>query len=385
MNNFNYKMPVRVHFGTDSVKEYLSLELEKYGKNIMVAYGGGSIKRNGVYDEVINILNSLDKNIIELTGITANPTYQKVLEGIDLYKKEKIDLILAIGGGSVVDCCKIIAAGADIEEDLWDQQVNNSKVATSMGKYAVILTMSGAGAEMDCLGACTNEHLNLKKTLVGPYADFVIEDPRYLMSAPLSLFMPGVFDSLSHCMETYFGKETNVSDEMNLGLMHNIVINMKELIKGNDTLEIRSNLMWDSSLIQTFLFAIGKAGDFQVHHLENSLGAYSHGTHGKQLAIMQPVYYKKIYKEDIIKFKIFATKVFDIDANNKNDEEIALEGLNALQQLIIDAKLPTSFKEAGYELTVEVATIVANNTAPSSSAIHPMSNKEMIELLMTCK
>ena len=178
MNNFEYAWPVKVYFGENTVKEKLGSELKNWGRNIMLAYGGGSIRKNGIYDEIMGVLKQADKNVVEFSGITANPTYAKVQEGIELYRKEEIDLILAVGGGSVIDCCKIITAGVYIDEDLWDSQINHKQVAEKMGCFAAVITMSGAGAEMDCLGACSNEELKLKKTFIGSYAKFVMEDPR---------------------------------------------------------------------------------------------------------------------------------------------------------------------------------------------------------------
>lgn len=385
MKSFEYEWPVKVYFGENIMKEKLYEELKHYGKNIMLAYGGGSIKVNGIYDEVVRVLKETNKNIIEFGGITANPTYSKVQEGIELYKNEQVDLILAVGGGSVIDCCKIITAGVHIEEDLWESQINQNKIAEKMGNFAAIVTMTGSGSEMDCLGACSNEALHLKKTFRGSFAKFVILDPKYVMMAPLKLFMPGVFDSLSHCMETFFGNVTNVHDEMNIGLMRHIVRNMRELINGNDTLEVRSDLMWDSSLIQMFLLNAGKPGDFQAHQIENLLGAYSHGTHGIQLAILHPVYYKHIYKNGLDKFTWFAQAVFDVKTEGKDKEQIALEGIEALQQLIIDANLPTRFSQAGYDLSLEVAQSVADHFNASAGAYHPLTKEEVVELLMNCK
>ena len=236
----------------------LSDEMKKYGKNIMIVYGGGSVKRNGILDEVRKTLEECGKTVFEFGGVASSPSYEKILEGIAMYKKENIDLMIALGGGSVVDSTKIMAAGAEIEGDIWDEEMIRHNIPEKMGKYAVVLTISGAGAEMDHLGACTNEKTHEKKTFVGPYADFVIEDPAYVMSVPLHTFTPGVFDSLSHCMETCFGQGTNVWDEINESLMKNIIRNGKALMKDPDNMEIRSNLMWDSSLIQSFSFYTGK-------------------------------------------------------------------------------------------------------------------------------
>lgn len=384
MKDFVYQMPVKVYFGKNSVKRYLKDELKHYGKNIMLAYGQESIKRNGIYDEVIEVLGECGKNIIDFPGISANPTYEKVLDGIKLYKENNVDLILAIGGGSVIDCCKVICSGTEINEDIWEAQLEKGVIPENMGNFAVILTLSGAGAEMDCLGAVTYEKRHEKKTLTGPYAKFVIEDPNYIMTVPLKVFMPGVFDSLTHCMETYFGKTTNVSDLLNEGLMKDIIYNMRELIHGNDSLEVRSNLMWDSSLVQTFLFNVGKAGDFQAHKIENALGAYSHGTHGQQLAVIQPAYYRAVYKGDISKFARFSRVIMEIH-DKDSEENIALKGIKALEKLIKEAQLSTTFTELGYELTEDIARTVSQTCEISNTGPRELTREEIYELLLRCK
>ena len=384
VKDFVYQMPVKVYFGKNSVKRYLKDELKHYGKNIMLAYGRESIKRNGIYDEVIEVLGECGKNIIDFPGISANPTYEKVLDGIKLYKENNVDLILAIGGGSVIDCCKVICSGTEINEDIWEAQLEKGVIPENMGNFAVILTLSGAGAEMDCLGAVTYEKRHEKKTLTGPYAKFVIEDPNYIMTVPLKVFMPGVFDSLTHCMETYFGKTTNVSDLLNEGLMKDIIYNMRELIHGNDSLEVRSNLMWDSSLVQTFLFNVGKPGDFQAHKIENALGAYSHGTHGQQLAVIQPAYYRAVYKGDISKFARFSRVIMEIH-DKDSEENIALKGIEALEKLIKEAQLSTTFTELGYELTEDIARTVSQTCEISKTGPRELTREEIYELLLRCK
>ena len=310
--------------------------------------------------------------------------YEKVLDGIKLYKENNVDLILAIGGGSVIDCCKVICSGTEINEDIWEAQLEKGVIPENMGNFAVILTLSGAGAEMDCLGAVTYEKRHEKKTLTGPYAKFVIEDPNYIMTVPLKVFMPGVFDSLTHCMETYFGKTTNVSDLLNEGLMKDIIYNMRELIHGNDSLEVRSNLMWDSSLVQTFLFNVGKPGDFQAHKIENALGAYSHGTHGQQLAVIQPAYYRAVYKGDISKFARFSRVIMEIH-DKDSEENIALKGIEALEKLIKEAQLSTTFTELGYELTEDIARTVSQTCEISNTGPRELTREEIYELLLRCK
>ena len=384
VKDFVYQMPVKVYFGKNSVKRYLKDELKHYGKNIMLAYGRESIKRNGIYDEVIEVLGECGKNIIDFPGISANPTYEKVLDGIRLYKENNVDLILAIGGGSVIDCCKVICSGTEINEDIWEAQLEKGVIPENMGNFAVILTLSGAGAEMDCLGAVTYEKRHEKKTLTGPYAKFVIEDPNYIMTVPLKTFMPGVFDSLTHFMEKKNKKTTNVSDLLNEGLMKDIIYNMRELIHGNDSLEVRSNLMWDSSLVQTFLFNVGKPGDFQAHKIENALGAYSHGTHGQQLAVIQPAYYRAVYKGDISKFARFSRVIMEIH-DKDSEENIALKGIEALEKLIKEAQLSTTFTELGYELTEDIARTVSQTCEISNTGPRELTREEIYELLLRCK
>ena len=238
---------------------------------------------------------------------------------------------------------------------------------------------------MDHLGACTNEVLHEKKTFTGPYADFVIEDPSYLMSIPLRVFTPGVYDSLSHCMESYFGKGTNVWDEINESLMKNIIRNGKALMKDPDSMEIRSNLMWDSSLIQSFSFYMGKPGDFQAHGMENMLGAYTHATHGLQLAILQPVYYDHIVEDGPEVFARFATNVMEVNPEGKTQIEIAKEGIQRLREFIHCLQLPTTFSQANIEVTEEIAKAVSETCNVSTTNVRQLSRDEICEIILSCR
>lgn len=385
MQNFIYHMPVKVYFEQGGVKKYLPQEMKKYGDNVMIVYGGGSVKRNGVLDELKTTLEQCGKTVFEFGGVASSPSYQKIQEGIALYKKENIDLMIALGGGSVVDSTKIMAAGAKIDGDIWEEEMVKGHIPEEMGKYAVVLTISGAGAEMDHLGACTNEVLHEKKTFTGPYADFVIEDPSYLMSIPLRVFTPGVYDSLSHCMESYFGKGTNVWDEINESLMKNIIRNGKALMKDPDSMEIRSNLMWDSSLIQSFSFYMGKPGDFQAHGMENMLGAYTHATHGLQLAILQPVYYDHIVEDGPEVFARFATNVMEVNPEGKTQIEIAKEGIQRLREFIHCLQLPTTFSQANIEVTEEIAKAVSETCNVSTTNVRQLSRDEICEIILSCR
>ncbi|MBQ3460084.1 MAG: iron-containing alcohol dehydrogenase [Solobacterium sp.] len=385
MQSFVYHMPVKVYFEEIGVKKYLPKEMGKYGKNVMIVYGGGSVKKNGILDEVRKTLEECGKTVFEFGGVASSPSYEKILEGIAMYKKENIDLMIALGGGSVVDSTKIMAAGAEIDGDIWEEEMVNHHIPEKMGKYAVILTISGAGAEMDHLGACTNEKTHEKKTFVGPYADFVIEDPTYLMSVPLRIFTPGVYDSLSHCMETYFGRGTNVWDEINETLMKNIIRNGRALMENPGSKEIRSNLMWDSSLIQSFSFYTGNPGDFQAHGIENMLAAYTHATHGLQLAILQPVYYDHIVEAGAEMFARFAVNVMEVDPQGKKQLEIAKEGIVRLREFIRCLGLPSSFSEAGIEVSEETASAVASTCNISTTNARQLSRDEVRDIILECR
>ncbi|MBR2810087.1 MAG: iron-containing alcohol dehydrogenase [Solobacterium sp.] len=385
MNEFTYYMPVKVYFGENGVQKHLKNAVKDAGPNIMVAYGGGSVKRNGILDEVTAVLKEAGKNVIEFGGIQSSPTYEKIKEGIALYKKENISLILGVGGGSVADSIKIMAAGAETDEDIWTMEVDEHRFPEKMGRYAMVLTISGAGAEMDHLGACTYEEKHLKKTLMGPYAEFVIEDPNYLMSIPLRVFTPGVFDSLSHCAETYFGKGWNVWDEINESLMRNIIRNGYALMEDPDNKEIRSNLMWDSSLIQSFSFYTGKPGDFQAHGIENALAAYTHKTHGTQLAILLPAYYSLICHADEARFARFATEVMGVKDHGQSDGEKAEEGVEALRQFVKALQLPSTFSEAGIEVSEETAKAVSEVCNVSTNNLRTLTREEIYNLILSCR
>lgn len=385
MNPFIYEMPVKVYFGQNGVKKHLADELKKSSGTVMLVYGGGSVVRNGILGEIIDVIRAEGRSYVELDGVTSNPTYERVLDGIALYKKENVGLILAVGGGSVVDCAKIIAAGAESDEDLWQMQMEEHRMPEKMGRFAVVLTMSGAGAEMDNLGACTYEKLHLKRTFRCPYAEFVIEDPAYLMTIPLKTFIPGVFDSLSHSMESYFGAGFNVWDEILESLMRNIIRNARDLLKDPDSMEIRSNLMWDASLIQMFSFYMGKPGDFNAHHIENALAAYTHRTHGLELAILHPVYYRMICHGDEAKFARFAEQVMSVDPAGKTQAEMAEAGVEALAGFIRELGLPETFSEAGIELTDEIIEAVTDAAILTKTNVLNITKEQVREILYNCR
>lgn len=385
MRNFVFEKIPKVYFGEGSLKQALSIELSKVGKNVMITYGGEAIKKNGVYDELRNILLENDKNIIEFDGIMSNPTYKKVQEGAKVAKENDVDLIIAVGGGSVIDCSKIISAQAKLDEDIWKTEFEKGQFPKEFIKMAAVVTASGTGAEMNAGAVITNEELNVKTGVYGALADFVVLDPTYTLTVPMKQVISGAFDTLSHCMETYFGisEDTNVSDEINEAIMRNVIKNIREVIKNPDDKYVRSELMWDASIAENGLLKLGKITDFQAHQIEHQLGAYTNCNHGQGLAAIHPTIYKHIYKNNINKFVRFAKEVWKVDCTNLNEDEIAIAGINALADFIKEIGLPTTLTKMNIT-DKEMLKKVANSSNISKGCCKQLTHEEIFEILEEC-
>ena len=296
MNNFIFENKTKVYFGRGGVKEYLGCLLKNYGETVMLAYGGGSIKRNGVYDEVVGILNAAGKRILEFGGIMPNPTYAKAQEGAKLARENGVDLILAVGGGSVSDCCKVISAQAKLNEDIWEMEHTKHTNPTEFISLGTIVTVFGTGSEMNAGAVITHEEKKIKGAVWGAQADFAFLDPT--LSVPMKQAISGAFDTLSHAMETYFGKpdENNLSDDINEAVMRSVIRNIRVLLTAPENYDARSELAWASAMAENGILKIGKVTDFQCHMLEHQLGAYTDCNHGTGLAVLHPVLYRHIYK-----------------------------------------------------------------------------------------
>ena len=385
MNSFVYEKMPKVYFGQGVVKKYLPEELKKVGDTVMLAYGGGSIKKTGLYDEMMAVLKENGKRVVEFTEIMSNPTYAKVQEGAKLAKENKVDFILAVGGGSVMDCCKIVSAQAMQDEDIWKMEFEDKKFPNKFIKLAHIVTASGTGAEMNNGAVITNEDKKLKAGMLGALADFVMLDPSYTLTVPMKQVISGAFDTLSHCMETYFGKpsENNVSDEITESIMKNVIRNIREVIKNPEDVNVRSELMWDSSIAECGLLKLGKVTDFQAHQIEHQLGAYTNCNHGQGLAIIHPKLYRHIYKENISKFARFAVEVWKVESNNLSEEEIAKKGIEELDKFIKEIGLPTTLKEI--EITdKEMLKKVADSSNITAGCAKQLTHEEIYEILLEC-
>ena len=241
MNNFIFENDTKVYFGKGCVKEYLSSVLSHYGKNVMLAYGGGAIKKNGIYDEIIEALTAAKKTIVEFSGIMANPTYAKVLEGAALAREKGVDFILGVGGGSVMDCCKAVSLAARDEGDIWNDFWERSGIVDFEPlPLGFVVTVTGTGSECNGGAVITNEERKIKTGRDYPAcnAKFAMLDPVYTMTVPLRQTISGGFDILSHIMETYFSEpnEDNVSDNISEALMKSVIHNLREVIKNQKTI-----------------------------------------------------------------------------------------------------------------------------------------------------
>ncbi len=385
MKTFNYSFPVKVYFGKGCAEQSISAELSKVGKTVMFAYGGGSIKRSGLYQKIMSLLDAAGKTVVEFSGIMSNPTYAKVQEGAKLAKDNNVDFILAVGGGSVIDCCKIVAAQAKYDEDIWEMEYSKGKIPTEYLLMGAIVTASGTGAEQNCGAVITNEEKKIKTGVFGAYANFVVLDSELTMSVPFKQVISGAFDTLSHCMETYFGKPqaSNVSDEINEAVMRNTIHNIRALIKNPQDEFARGELMWDSAMGENGILKLGKTTDFQAHQIEHQLGAYTDCNHGQGLAVIHPALYRHIYKDGISKFARFAQTVWGISPNDRNEDELALAGINALADFIKEIGLPVTFSQMG--ITDEsILKSVAETSNTTAGCCKKLSHEEIFELLKEC-
>ena len=380
MQKFVYEYATKVYFGAGAVKEHLAQAVSGYGQNVMLAYGGGSVKKNGIYDEVKKILEDAGKKVFDFSGVMSNPTYAKVQEGAGMAKKENIDFILAVGGGSVIDCCKIVAAQAKTEEDLWEMEMTEHKFPTEVLPMGAIVTASGTGAEMNDGAVITNEEKVIKAGMAAAAPRFAILDPEYTLSVPRMQVISGAFDTLSHAMETYFGNsdQDNVSDDVALSIMRNTVVNMRRLLKDINDVQARGNLMWDSAMAENGILKVGRVTDFQAHQMEHQLGAYTDCNHGQGLAVIHPAYYRHIVKDAEEKFQRFGKEVFGVDS--------AQAGVEALADFIKECGLPTKMGElkSKVEITPEILRNVADTCNVIKCNPRELSRDEIYDLLMEC-
>lgn len=384
MNNFTYQYPVKVCFGDDIAKTALATEFTKYGKNVLLAYGGGSVKKVGIYDEIMSVLKEAGKNVTEFAGIMSNPTYAKVQEGAALAKENGIDFILAVGGGSVIDCCKIVSAQAKMSEDIWDFEYARGGQPKEFIPMGAVVTAFGTGAEMNNGAVITNEDKKQKSPLWGAFYDFAVLDVGYTMTMPMKQVISGSFDTLSHCMETYLGspRETNLTDEINEAVMRNVIKNMRATLQNPDDHFVRSELVWAAAMAENGILKLGKVTDFQCHMLEHQLGAYTDCNHGQGLAVLHPVLYRHMMPEANKQFARLATEVWGISPDRKTEEQLSESFITALADFIKEVGLPTTLSEMGIVNTDLEA--IAKSTIRTGGCVKKLTDEELLNVLKEC-
>ena len=388
MNNFIFENGTKVFFGKGCVKEYLACLTKGYGDTVMVACGDDSVKTNRIYDEVVSILNRTGKQIAEFPGITANPTYAEVLEGAKIARKHQAGLILGVGGGPVMDCCKAISIAARYEGDAWENFWARPGILDFEPlPVGVIATEAGTGSECSGKAVITNQTLRVKTGRDYPKCNpkFALMDPSYTLSVSKSQMVSGGFDTLSHIMEIYFSgpDEDNVSDDMAQALMGNVIRNLRAAIGNPENYTARSNLMWAGTMAENRIIKLGKRTDFQCRQMARQLEAYADCDHGGGLAVLQPVYYRHIYKDGPGKFKRFAAEVWGISPEGKTDEEIACAGIDALKDFIREVGLPATLEELGVDESTDLKAI-ADSCVIVSGGYRRLTHGEIFEIFREC-
>lgn len=380
MDSFVYQYPVKQYFGKGCAEEAIKKELKTIGRNVLLAYGGGSLKRTGLYERLRTWLEEAGKQVTDFGGIMPNPTYNKVQEGAALVRKHKIDFILAAGGGSVLDCCKIVSAQAKLEEDIWDMQYAKHLYAKEFVPMGAVVTASGTGAEQNNGAVITHEEKKLKQALFGSYYSFAVLDSDLTKTLPMKQVISGAFDTLSHCMETYMGRpqETNLSDEINEAIMRNVIKNLRSLIKNPDDDFARGELMWASAIAENGMLKLGKQTDFQCHMIEHAVGAYTDCNHGQGLAVIHPALYRHLLDSGKEKLARMAETVWKVKGTTT--EETAIRGIETLEAFIREIGLPTHWSEMG--ITDEtVLRAAADTSIIMPGCCRQFSRDEIFEIL----
>lgn len=353
LGNFTYCNPTKLYFGKEALKG-LNEELPKYGKNVLLVYGGGSIKKSGIYDEIVKILKDNGKEIFEDAGVMPNPTVEKLNEGVERARKSKADFILAVGGGSVCDYAKAVSVSVNCKEDAWEKyyiRFEDVDKETKIIPIGCVLTMVGTGSEMNGGSVITNHSQKLKIGHVfgeNVFPKFSILNPEYTFTLPKYQMVSGIYDIMSHILEQYFsGTDDNTSDYIMEGLLKSLIHSAEIAIENPKDYEARSNIMWTATWALNTLVAKGKTQDWEVHMLGQSVGAHTDATHGMTLAAVSMPYYRYILPYGLAKFKRYAINVWNVNGENKSDKEVAEEGLNKMEAWMKKIGLVMNITELG--------------------------------------
>ncbi|WP_440336845.1 iron-containing alcohol dehydrogenase [Mitsuokella multacida] len=384
LGNFSYCNPAKLYFGDQSL-DYLNEELPKYGKNVVLIYGGGSIKKNGIYDDVVKILEAQGKNVAELSGVMPNPTLAKLYEGIEIARQHQADFLLAVGGGSVCDYAKAVSVSVNCEEDPWQKYfLRFEEPSCETLPVGCVLTMVGTGSEMNAGAVITNQET--KQKIGHVFADekiiprFAILNPRYTMTLPHRQMVAGIYDIFNHICEQYFsGTDDTTSDYISEGLMRSVLHASRIANKNPQDYEARSNLMWTATWALNTLIAKGKSTDWMVHMLGQAVGAYTNATHGMTLAAVSLPYYRHILPYGLPKFKRFAIEVWKVNPEDKTDEAIAEEGLKAMEAWMKELGLAMNISELG--ATEDMIEGIADGTFILEGGYKVLDHEDIVKIL----
>ena len=383
--DFTYENPTRVHFGRSAL-DHLPQELAGYGDTVLLVYGKNAIKRIGLDDRITAILRDCGKTVVELPGIKSNPTYAQLLEGARLVRENRVDLILAVGGGSVIDCAKGISVSAYCEGDPWQRYwMDFEEVDNPIVPVGCVLTMAGTASEMNGGSVITNEEQTIKNGRVFPAKvnpRFAILNPEYTYSVPKAQMVSGIFDTMSHLMEQYFsGDDDNTTDYIIEGVMESLIHSARAALKNPEDYEARSNLMWCATMGLNTVTGLSKAQDWEVHMIEHQLGAYTDCPHGAGLAVISVPYYRYIYRDGLDKFVRFAAKVWGIDPHGMDKEQAALAGIDALAAFIRELGLPATLRELG---AIEDMLPKIAASAVKGGGYRRMEEADILKVLEAC-
>ena len=383
LGNFSYHNPTKLYFGEDSLK-YLNDELSKYGKTVQLIYGGGSVKKNGIYDAVTKILRDNGKTIVEDAGVMPNPTADKLREGVQIARENHVDLLLAVGGGSCCDYAKAVSVSVNCDDDPWDKYyIRFEEPDCEILPVGCILTMAGTGSEMNGGAVITNHAQKLKIGHVfgdNVMPKFSILNPKFTFSLPKRQMAAGVYDIFNHICEQYFsGDDDNTSDYLAEALMKSVIHSSLIAIDDPENYEARSNIMWTATWALNTLISRGKTTDWMVHMLGQAVGAITDATHGMTLAAVSLPYYKFIKPYGLHKFVRFATEVWGVDPNGKSDEAIADEGLAEMESWMQRIGVAMNLTELG--ATSDMIEDIADATIILDGGYKKLSRDEVVSVL----
>jgi len=347
MQNFVFRNPTKLIFGKGQL-EQLKTEIPQFGKKVLLVYGGGSIKRNGIYDNVISILKDINAEVFELTGVEPNPRVSTVKKGIQICKENGVEFILAVGGGSVIDCTKAIAAGSKYDGDVWDI-VTKKAFASEALPFGTVLTLAATGSEMNAGSVITNWETNEKYGWGSPvtFPQFSILDPVHTESVPRDQTIYGMVDIMSHVLEQYFhhGTNTELQDRYCESVLKTVIETAPKLLSDLESYEHRETILYCGTMALNGILAMGVKGDWATHNIEHAVSAVHDIPHGGGLAILFPNWMKHVVDENVSRFKQFAIRVFDVETDGKTDREIALEGIEALRQFWTSIEAPVTLAD----------------------------------------